>query len=85
MLAGMNNAEYSRFIGISESLWYKFKAGKRTPSKAVIIRLSKLNAVCEKIARGLPQKPHVTHQERQGVHHSFRSRVLSWWQRVGKR
>ena len=86
MLVGMNNAEYSRFIGISESLWYKFKAGKRTPSKGIIVQLSNLNAVCNKIAHQVAPElfwdTAEAHQDDRGGRHSFRETVRAWWQRM---
>ena len=84
LLAGMNNAEYSRFIGISESLWYKFKAGKRTPSKGIIVQLSNLNAVCNKIAHQVAPElfwnTAETPQKEQGRFRSAFQVVRGWWQ-----
>ena len=83
MLAGMNNAEYSRFIGISESLWYKFKAGKRTPSKGIIVQLSNLNAVCNKIAHQVAPElfwnTAETTQDEQGALRSIWQAVCVRW------
>ena len=75
LLADMNNAEFAKVIGISDSLWYKIKAGERNPSKDVITSLSNLNVVCEKIARQLSQEPCQTPQDRQG---SLYSRLCHW-------
>lgn len=78
LLSGMNNAEFSRVLGISDSLWYKIKASERNLSKDVITKLSNLNVVCEKIARQLSQEPCQTAQNQRGWLRSLKARVLAF-------